>query len=158
MIFFDATQKPVEKPESEPINWRVSLYSLVFSSDDKILVIQSNFSGKYELPGGALELTENIADGLARECYEETGYKIKAVSQTPFYSGEQFFYGSISKKFYHSVHLFYEAELVNETPDAAAINGDGRNETAKVEWLSLDQLTEANCHAIHWPVIKMLQE
>ena len=158
MIFLDAKQSPVEKPESEPINWRVGLYSLVFSSDDKILVIKSNFSGKYELPGGGLELGESIPEGLARECHEETGYKVAIVSQTPFYSGEQFFYGSVTKKFFHAVHLFYEAELVSDVQDTSAINANGENESAKVEWLSLDQLTEANCQAIHWPVIKMLQE
>ncbi len=156
MIFLDPKQSPVEKPENEPVHWRVGLYPVIFSGDDKVLMIQSNFSGKYEFPGGKMELEESIPEALARECLEETGYKIRMVSQTPVYSGEQYFYGNVSKKFYHAIHLFYEAELVDATPNANLIDPD--SEVAKVEWLALDQLNEANCQAIHWPVIKMLQE
>ena len=156
MIFLNAQQQPVEKPAGEPVEWRVGLYPLVFSADDKVLMIQSNFSGKYEFPGGKMELQESIAEGLARECLEETGYKIKLVSQTPIYSGEQYFFGNITKKFYHAIHLFYEAELIEEKSSASLIDPDG--ETAKVDRIALDQLTEANCQAIHWPVIQLLRD
>jgi 8-oxo-dGTP pyrophosphatase MutT (NUDIX family) len=155
-IFYNANQEPVEKPSGEKVFWRMTTYPVVFSDDGKVLMIKSNFTSKYEFPGGRIEIEESLNDGMARECYEETGYRINMGSVIPINSSEQFFWGHISKKFYHSVILFYEAKLVSSTQDLEAINSDGNEETEKVEWMDLGELSEKNCHAMHLPTAKLL--
>lgn len=155
-IFFNAKQEPVEKPPNEKFFWRLSVYPIVFNDDGKLLMILSSFSSKYEFPGGGIELEESIEEGAMRECYEETGYRVKLNSMSPIYSGEQYFWGHVSKKFYHSVHLFYEAHLLTEKQDVEEINAHGVKETEKVEWMMPESLNEKKCHAIHLPAIKYL--
>lgn len=53
----------------------------IIKKDNKILLLKrqnTNFgNNKYALPGGHLEYTEDIQEGMARELYEEVGLNIK---------------------------------------------------------------------------------
>ena len=81
-IFLDIHQKPIELPANEKVHWRVAAYPLVRSSDDKILLVTIQENSKfYILPGGEVELHESLIEGLQRECYEETGYKVEIIKR-----------------------------------------------------------------------------
>lgn len=156
--FFNAKQERVEKPSNEKISWRISAYAIVINNKGKLLMALSAVSLKYDLPGGRIELNESIKDGLVRECYEETGYKIAVRSMRPVFSGEQYFFSDIHKKFYHSILLFYGARLLSDKQEVDAINAHGTQETEKVKWMQLKDLNKQNCQAMHLPVIKLLQK
>jgi len=50
--------------------------------NDKLLVINKNggpYINRFDLPGGSLEIGENLLDGLRREFLEETGLEIEIV-------------------------------------------------------------------------------
>lgn len=48
----------------------------VIENRNKFLVLKSSFNNKWELPGGLLEISENLNSGLKREVKEETNLTI----------------------------------------------------------------------------------
>jgi len=61
--------------------------------------------GKWTLPAGFMELNESVAEGAARETVEESGAN--------FEMGELFAVMSVVRV--GQVHMFYLAELINDT-------------------------------------------
>jgi 8-oxo-dGTP diphosphatase len=57
----------------------------VVREDGWVLVIQRRDNGKWEPPGGVLELDETVEDGLRREVLEETGLHIEVEALTGVY-------------------------------------------------------------------------
>ena len=72
MKFKDWHGKEYLLPKDKKIKWRPSASALVVKNE-KILMIKAKQHGKWELPGGGIELGETIKEGLEREVYEETG-------------------------------------------------------------------------------------
>lgn len=55
----------------------VSVAAVILDDDaSQVLLIQRRDNGRWEPPGGVLELDESIEDGLRREVREETGVEI----------------------------------------------------------------------------------
>lgn len=54
----------------------VSVAGVVINDADQVLVIQRRDNGRWEPPGGVLELDESPEAGVAREVLEETGIKV----------------------------------------------------------------------------------
>ncbi len=157
-IFRDANLNEYVLPEGEQIHWRISAYSLVLSDEDKLLVNVPTWNTLYELPGGGVEPHETTIEGMIRECYEETGYRIEPLQTTPFYVAENNFYHRTKKMFCRGVLLFYPAKLISTIQDTYAINSsENPNEIARVEWVPLAGLDEKNCHPVEFPAIKLLQ-
>jgi mutator protein MutT len=94
----------------------------------KILICQrsktDNLSGKWEFPGGKLELGENFEQYIEREVLEETECKVKAVKQikaiTSYSPGSEF-----EKEV---VLVFYLCKYIDGEPK----QGDGVN---SAEWI-----------------------
>jgi ADP-ribose pyrophosphatase YjhB (NUDIX family) len=64
----------------------VSVAAAIFDdSSQKVLLIKRRDNGKWEPPGGVLELDEAIEDGLRREVREETGAEIEVGPLTGVY-------------------------------------------------------------------------
>jgi 8-oxo-dGTP diphosphatase len=61
---------------SQPDRHSVSVAAVVVDDHGRVLVIQRRDTGRWEIPGGVLELHESIHDGLRREVMEETGVEI----------------------------------------------------------------------------------
>ncbi|MFB7474834.1 NUDIX hydrolase [Kitasatospora sp. NPDC056184] len=60
--------------ESTPLH-SVSVAGVVVREDGRVLAIRRADNGTWELPGGVLEMTEAVEDGVRREVFEETGIK-----------------------------------------------------------------------------------
>ncbi|GAA3223196.1 NUDIX hydrolase [Dactylosporangium siamense] len=60
---------------SRPLH-SVSVAAVVTDDAGRVLVIQRRDNGKWQIPGGILELDESIPTGLRREVLEETGVEI----------------------------------------------------------------------------------
>lgn len=64
----------------------ISVAAAIFDdSGENVLLIQRRDNGKWEPPGGVLELNESIEDGLRREVREETGAQIQVGPLTGVY-------------------------------------------------------------------------
>lgn len=64
----------------------VSVAAAIFDeSGENVLLIKRRDNGKWEPPGGVLELDETIEDGLRREVREETGAEIEIGPLTGVY-------------------------------------------------------------------------
>ncbi|MDM0112071.1 NUDIX hydrolase [Variovorax sp. J22R133] len=75
---------------------------------DKVLLCKRNIEprwGKWTLPAGFMELNESVAEGAARETVEESGAN--------FEMRELFAVMSVVRV--GQVHMFYLAELINDT-------------------------------------------
>ena len=63
----------------------VSVSAVVSDDDGKVLVAQRRDNGKWQLPGGVLELDESIHQGVRREVLEETGVLVEPERLTGVY-------------------------------------------------------------------------
>ncbi|MEU4115741.1 NUDIX domain-containing protein [Kitasatospora sp. NPDC028055] len=71
-------------PQSTPLH-SVSVAGAVVREDGRVLAIRRADNGTWEPPGGVLELTESVEDGVRREVYEETGIKVRVERLTGVY-------------------------------------------------------------------------
>ncbi|MBP5091289.1 MAG: NUDIX domain-containing protein [Bacilli bacterium] len=62
---------------------------LIINEKDEVLLEKRSDNGLFCLPGGAIELGENIEDGAKREVFEETGIKLDKIHLLAVYSGEK---------------------------------------------------------------------
>jgi 8-oxo-dGTP pyrophosphatase MutT (NUDIX family) len=125
----------------------------VTNKSNEILVVVPTWRSTYDLPGGGIEPTETIPEGIARECYEESGYRVKVDSATPFYVSETEFYHTDHKKFYHSVNMYYRCSLLSDEQNTAIINTVEEDEIDKVEWKKLADISLDNCHEMHYQAL-----
>ncbi|MEV0534985.1 NUDIX domain-containing protein [Kitasatospora sp. NPDC050463] len=72
------------KPQSTPLH-SVSVAGAVVRADGRVLAIRRADNGTWEPPGGVLELSESIEDGVRREVFEETGIKVGVERLTGVY-------------------------------------------------------------------------
>ena len=63
----------------------VSVAGVITDGDGRVLLIRRRDTGRWEPPGGVLELDESIEAGLRREVREETGLTIEPVALTGVY-------------------------------------------------------------------------
>jgi 8-oxo-dGTP pyrophosphatase MutT (NUDIX family) len=63
----------------------VSVAGAIVDGDGRVLVVQRRDNGRWEPPGGVLELAESIYDGLLREVREETGLDVEVEALTGIY-------------------------------------------------------------------------
>ncbi|MFG2821813.1 NUDIX hydrolase [Kitasatospora sp. NPDC048365] len=63
----------------------VSVAGAVVREDGKVLAIRRADNGTWEPPGGVLELTESVEDGVRREVFEETGIRVDVERLTGVY-------------------------------------------------------------------------
>ncbi len=63
----------------------VSVAGVVVRDDGRVLAIERADNGTWEPPGGVLELSETLEDGVRREVYEETGVEVSVERLTGVY-------------------------------------------------------------------------
>ncbi|MCU7824794.1 NUDIX hydrolase [Kitasatospora sp. DSM 101779] len=63
----------------------VSVAGVVVREDGRILAIRRADNGTWEPPGGVLELSETVEDGVCREVFEETGIRVRVERLTGVY-------------------------------------------------------------------------
>lgn len=157
-IYYDESGREHVKPVVVEPEWRVGGYVVVQREDGRLLMVQPTWTtDHWELPGGGLDKTETLQEGVIRECYEETGYRIR-VDEQPFYVADRNFCKTNTggKQFLKSVIIVYAGHLLGEGRNTELLNQE-MDEIAKVEWVDIATLTEANTQPIVWPVIQKLQ-
>ncbi len=70
---------------SEQPRHSVSVAGVIVDDAGRALLIRRRDNGRWEPPGGVLELDEDIEDGLRREVREETGLAVEPTALTGVY-------------------------------------------------------------------------
>jgi len=157
-IFTDKNNNEKEKPDNRSVDWRISAYAAVVKDGKILLMVPTWDKNRYDLPGGGIEIDERIEDGVIRETLEETGYKIRFKNSNPIYLTEDRFYAVALDKYFHSVIIIFEAELVDEKQYTEYINQDGhKKETESVEWIRMEDLNEENFFYLFYPMLELLK-
>jgi len=101
----------------------VSVAGAVVGEDGRFLVIRRADNGRWEPPGGVLEVEEDVEAGVRREVWEETGVRVRVGPLTGVYKNMK----------RGIVALVFRCEAVSGTPRAS-------EEAADVRWLSAEQV------------------
>lgn len=150
MKFKDVYGKECILPAGRMPIWRPSGYALV-ENDDKILFVRDRQHCKLELPGGGINLGEQILEGVVREVFEETGYKVKVREDNPFYARENFFYASDADEYLHAILMFFKADLMSLYQETKHID---YKEVSEVVWRSLKEIPSDGIAQISKDVIE----
>ena len=101
----------------------VSVAAAVVRADGRILAIRRRDNGRWEPPGGILDLGETIDEGLRREVSEETGLLVERDNLTGVYKNVT--HGIIA--------LVFRCRAISGTPHPTA-------EASEVAWLTPDEV------------------
>ena len=72
--FLNALGEGVAHDGTSGVDWRIAVYVIV-TKDGRLLLLEPHPGEKWQLPGGAAQPHESLAEAAARECREETGYR-----------------------------------------------------------------------------------
>jgi 8-oxo-dGTP diphosphatase len=101
----------------------VSVAAAIVNERDELLAIRRHDNGRWEPPGGILELDESIHDGLIREVQEETGLLVEPERLTGVYK-------NMTRGI---VALVFRCHVISGMPRTSP-------EAAEVKWLAADQV------------------
>jgi len=98
--------------DSKDLTFRQSVYGIIIDNN-KVLLNKHIKYPKYQLPGGGIEIHEDIKAALHREIMEETGIKVKIQKFLTFKEG--FFFWNLDNA-WHSFLFYYKCKpLTTET-------------------------------------------
>ena len=108
--------------------------ALIFDTGRVLLVERGRepLAGLWSLPGGVVETGERLEDALVREVFEETGLHVIADSIATVF--ERIIPDTSGTCEYHYVLVDFYCSITGGTPHP----GD---DSARVEWFSLDELS-----------------
>lgn len=106
------------------------------------------------LPGGGIEDGESVVEAAERECFEETGYKVKVVTETAFERKYDFNWNG---KSYACKTTFYVAELTQPWQPAGEVKDTDYHQG--VEWVPVSKVSDIFAYHkdILWAVQKLLK-
>jgi nucleoside triphosphatase len=123
------------------LTFRPSVYAIIVDKG-KVLLLNTNHTGTYSLPGGGIDIGERIEVALKREVREETGLEIEVVRFHRF--EEQFFYYDPTDEAFHSFLFFYVCR-----PKTFEVRADSEVNDEAVEkprWVEVEGLQVEDFH------------
>jgi len=136
----DIYGKTYEVPVSD-LSWRPSVYAIVLQ-DDKLLVSPQFEEKRYDLPGGGVDLGEQLEAAVIREVKEETGLD---VSTPKLVGGTSNFFtfthdSTPEPDSVQSILLYYVCELVGGELSTDGFDEMEKQYAKKALWLPLAEL------------------
>jgi 8-oxo-dGTP diphosphatase len=108
-----------------PPRHSVSVAAAIIDDHGRFLAIRRADNGRWEPPGGVLELDESIEAGLIREVAEETGLTVEPIALTGVYKNMQ----------RGIVALVFRCEITSRDGEPPP------GEVAEIAWLAPEQLS-----------------
>ncbi|MES2803443.1 MAG: NUDIX domain-containing protein [Bdellovibrionota bacterium] len=105
----------------------------VLNSENKVLLVKRTDNGFWCLPGGKQDLGETSAECAARECFEESGYKVKVTGLLGVYSSQCYEYKNYPWTDDEFCHVCYRGEITGGEPTLSS-------ETSEVGWFSESEI------------------
>jgi ADP-ribose pyrophosphatase YjhB (NUDIX family) len=131
------------------LSWRPSAYGIVIENG-KILLCPYKRGG-YALPGGGLEIYENIGQAAEREVKEETGLDTEFVRLLD--TRENFFCFEHVHT-YHSLLFFCEMKYLGGAISTAGFDDWEKEHALSAEWVDLDKLDEISViGTVDWRIV-----
>jgi mutator protein MutT len=132
--------------------FRPSAYAVIMHQG-KVLLVTIRSAGKYDFPGGGIEVGETIEEALKREVREETGLEIEVEKFLHFEEG--FFYYDPADTAWHTFQFFYLCRPKTfRLLDDAQIDDE---EAEKPGWIDLKTLTPQDFREVSGKVLLLLQ-
>jgi len=135
-------------PAPDPKRLRRAVTCAVVLDDaGRVLLQQRTDGGRWNLPGGAIEVGERADQTIVREVLEETGYAVEVVRLSGVYSDPA-----------HTTVTYSGGDVVAYVAVCfvcKVVGGSAQlsNESAAVEWFDPDQLPD-NFYAGHVPRLR----
>ncbi|HEY8497717.1 MAG TPA: NUDIX domain-containing protein [Limnochordales bacterium] len=130
---------------AEALRFRPAAYGIALR-DGRVLVARSRFTGRWELPGGAVAPWETLEEGLRREYEEETGIPISVGECVGFDQGFIAFF----QHPFNSLRFFYRVEAADVPARAQA------DEVTEVRWVAVADLSPESMAPGHHGFIRRL--
>jgi 8-oxo-dGTP diphosphatase len=86
--------------------YRVSVKALILDETRTKFLLMREDNGCWELPGGGLDHTEDIEEGLRRELLEEGNFAIESINPEPKYV-----YKCLNSRNEPTINVLYEVKL-----------------------------------------------
>jgi 8-oxo-dGTP pyrophosphatase MutT (NUDIX family) len=108
--------------------------AIVAREDGAVLLIRRTDNGNWALPGGAIEMSESVADAAVRETFEETGIQVEVTGLLGIYSDPG-----------HVIHFTSNDEVRREFSvvlTARPVGGEPTpsSESSEVRWVAPGEL------------------
>lgn len=148
---YDLYGKQVAMAKEKP-SFRPSVYGLIIH-EQKLLVCNTRSTGKYFLPGGGVNIGEQLEEALHREVLEECGV---AIEIERFYAFEErfFHYNPLQVSWQVLAFIYTAKPLSTELTNSYAVPGD---ESKEAEWVPIYSLTEDKMQVFGKQVMSYLQ-
>lgn len=132
-----------ERPAGE-FRFRPAAYG-VAARDGRVLLGRSAFSGRWDIPGGAVEPWELLPEGLKREFLEETGIEVEVGPLLHFTES----YFAIFAHAFHSLRFYYRVTLVGDAEPTPQ-----REEITHLQWMRLEDIQPAEFAPGEWEALQ----
>ncbi|OBA97964.1 NUDIX hydrolase [Mycolicibacterium fortuitum] len=119
----------------------VSVAGIVVRDDGRVLVIKRDDNGRWEAPGGVLELDESFEAGVRREVLEETGLVVEVERLTGVYK-------NLTRGI---VALVYRCRPAGGDPHAT-------EEAREIRWMTTEEVQSAMVPAFGVRVLDAFEE
>jgi 8-oxo-dGTP diphosphatase len=151
MKFLDWNKKEHILQEGREVLWRPAAWAVI-EDNDKVLMTRTRSHGKWELPGGGVEVIEEMSVGLIREVKEEVGVVIEKtdINPIPAYFTEQFFYTLDTDEYFHSLVFAFQVKCDSTLPIEIFDTG----EVAEARWIEKSELKNLDIHHITKDIFK----
>jgi len=138
VICLDVEGNKYEIPLEE-LQWRPSVYGIVIKNDKVLLSKQ--FGDRYDLPGGGVDLGEDLKAAVVREVKEETGLDVHkpealGIENNFFHSAHG------NKQSYHSILVYYSCILLGGELSIDGFDEEEKKYAEIAEWVPLDTIDD----------------
>jgi 8-oxo-dGTP diphosphatase len=118
------------------LTWRPSVYGIVIE-DDKIL-LSPQFKGKFDLPGGGVDLGEDLEAAVVREVKEETGIDVEVIRLVGL-RNNIFISSHGNGRAYHSILIYYVCKKIGGEISTDGFDEDEQNYAEEAQWVPLSE-------------------